>query len=498
MECYNCGAALTGDTVCPGCGIQIKVYKQIIYSSNRCYNNALFKAQTRDLSGAIKDLQLSLKYNKMNIPARNLLGLIYYETGDTVSALGEWVISRSLQPEKNIAEEYLTYIQKNQTQLDNVNMTIKKYNQALAYCRQGSEDLAIIQLKKLLSTNSKLLCGHQLLALLCMKEGEFVRAKRSLENALKIDSGNPRTLRYLKEVNTHLHIDEKEAKKAKKREELVSYQSGNETIIQPQTSFKETSPFMTVINIIIGIVIGIMVTAFLIVPGVRQNVRSEANSAVNNANDTITTKDENIKSLNSQIEDLNDEIKELEEEKSENDSKISTYEQLLSAYAAFSGGDVETAGAALANVNVDYLGQSSKTIYDQINAQVNQQYLETMYTEGQSAYNRYDYEAAATALQAVVDMDESYHDGYAIYYLAQSCRKIGNTQKALEYYRKVAEQYPNTSRAATAQRYITELEEELGESGVQPEEDEDTQNPDRSGTMQDDDEDLPDEAGITE
>lgn len=477
MECYNCGAALTKDSVCPGCGIQIKVYKHIIYASNRCYNNALAKAQVRDLSGAIKDLQLSLKYNKMNITARNLLGLIYYETGDTVSALGEWVISRSLRPENNIAEEYLAYIQKNQVQLDNVNQTIKKYNQALAYCRQGSEDLAILQLKKLLSTNPKLLCGHQLLALLCMKEGEFARAKRTLENALKIDSGNTTTLKYLKEVESHLYADEREAKKAKKREELLSYQSGNETIIQPKTSFKDTSPLMTVVNIIIGIVIGALVTGFLVVPGVRQNARSEANTAVSSANDTITTKDENIKTLNSQIDDLKKEIKELEEEKTENDSKISTYEQLLAAYAAFSGGDVETAGTALANVNVDYLSQSSKTIYDQINAQVNQQYLETMYSEGYAAYSRYDYEAAVTALQAVVDMDESYHDGYAIYYLAQSCRKVGNNQKALEYYRKIAEQYPNTSRASTAQRYITELEEELGASGVQPGQDGDMQEP---------------------
>ena len=138
---------------------------------------------------------------------------------------------------------------------------------------------------------------------------------------------------------------------------------------------------------------------------------------------------------------------------------------------------METAGTALANVNVDYLSQSSKTIYDQINAQVNQQYLETMYSEGYAAYSRYDYEAAVTALQAVVDMDESYHDGYAIYYLAQSCRKVGNNQKALEYYRKIAEQYPNTSRASTAQRYITELEEELGASGMQPGQDGDMQEP---------------------
>ncbi len=35
----------------------------------------------RDLSGAIVCLKRSLKFNKENIAARNLLGLVYFETG---------------------------------------------------------------------------------------------------------------------------------------------------------------------------------------------------------------------------------------------------------------------------------------------------------------------------------------------------------------------------------------------------------------------------------
>ena len=38
----------------------------------------LEKAEIRDLSGAIDLLKRSLKFNKLNIQARNLLGLVYF------------------------------------------------------------------------------------------------------------------------------------------------------------------------------------------------------------------------------------------------------------------------------------------------------------------------------------------------------------------------------------------------------------------------------------
>ena len=53
-------------------------------ASNEYYNDALAKASVRDLSGAIESLKTSLKFNKLNIDARNLLGLIYFEMGEVV------------------------------------------------------------------------------------------------------------------------------------------------------------------------------------------------------------------------------------------------------------------------------------------------------------------------------------------------------------------------------------------------------------------------------
>ncbi len=77
MECYNCGAPLTMSGFCQKCGADVKIYKKILQASNSFYNEGLERAGVRNLSGAIESLKKSLQLNKMNIDARNLLGLVY-------------------------------------------------------------------------------------------------------------------------------------------------------------------------------------------------------------------------------------------------------------------------------------------------------------------------------------------------------------------------------------------------------------------------------------
>ena len=84
------------------------------------------KPSVRDLSGAIDCLKQSLIYNKHNIQARNLLGLVYFETGEVVAALSEWVISKNLQPSRNLASEYINKLQANSNKLEAINETIRK------------------------------------------------------------------------------------------------------------------------------------------------------------------------------------------------------------------------------------------------------------------------------------------------------------------------------------------------------------------------------------
>ena len=77
MKCYWCGGPLDSHDKCPRCGQEVALYKKILRISNSCYNRGLEFAKVRNLSSAIFWLQRSLKWNKNNTPARNLLGVIY-------------------------------------------------------------------------------------------------------------------------------------------------------------------------------------------------------------------------------------------------------------------------------------------------------------------------------------------------------------------------------------------------------------------------------------
>ena len=80
MDCINCGTHLSpaDREYCPRCGFPILIQRKVMYLSRYYYNQGLEKAEIRDLSGAIGCLKQSLIFDKNNIDARNLLGLVYF------------------------------------------------------------------------------------------------------------------------------------------------------------------------------------------------------------------------------------------------------------------------------------------------------------------------------------------------------------------------------------------------------------------------------------
>ena len=453
MICYKCGQDAGWNDKCPVCGADLSLFKRAIRISNSYYNDGLQKAQVRNLSGAIISLRQSLKFYKYNIQARNLLGLIYYEMGEMVDALSEWVISANYQPDDNLAKKYIDQIHNNRNQLETINQTIKKYNQALIYCKQDSKDLAVIQLRKVLSLNPKLVKAHQLIALLYIEEGYYEKAKKALRDAGKIDTDNTTTLRYLKEVNRCLK--EKGKEKKKKNDDLISYQSGNETIIMPKR-FRETSMWTNIVYLIIGLVVGVAVTSFLVVPGVQNKAKQDAKKQLLSTSDQLSTNGQTISGLNDQIKSLKTQLEDEQQKNSGVAEQIASYESLLNAYGLYASGDIVKTGEALENIKRDDLSDSAKQIYDTLNGSISDSYKEALYNQAYSAYSKGDYQGAIPTFQKLIGMDEAYRDGSAAYYLAQSFRKSGDLASAKQYYQYVVDNYPGTEKARTSKNYINQ------------------------------------------
>lgn len=453
MICYRCGTDAGHQILCPTCGADLTKFHRVYRISNAYYNDGLQKAEVRNLSGAVESLKKSLKFNKYNVKARNLLGLVYYEMGEVVGALSEWIISTSHQQNDNLAHHYLEEIRQNRSQLDTINQTIKKYNQALLYCKQDSRDLAIIQLKKVLALNPKLVKGHQLLALLYIQEEKLELAKKTLRQAGKIDTNNTTTLRYLREVN--IRMKEKGHNKKKQNDDLISYQSGNETIIMPKR-FKETSVGSTLIAVLIGLLVGAAVTSFLVVPNAKNKAKNEAKKQLLEANDLLSSDGQTISGLEKQIEDLQAQLDTANINNEQISVRFGAYETLTQAYLQYVGGDVIGSANTLGTIDTTMLSENAMAQYNSLNAIVEAPYLEQMYNQGYAYYSQENFTEAINCLKAVVDRNNDYEEGYAIYYLAQSYRRGGDAAAAKPYYQYVIDHYPNTERAATSQNYVNE------------------------------------------
>jgi TolA-binding protein len=490
MKCYKCGCQLSADDFCPNCGADVILYKRIMSIANRFYNEGLEKARVRDLSGSIVSLRQCLKFNKNHVDARNLLGLVYFETGEVVAALSEWVISKNLRPKKNIADDYLNMIQTNQTKLDTINQTIKKYNQALTYCRQDSYDLAIIQLKKVLSLNPKFVRAHQLLALLFINEAQNAEsstdktnpdavqtahrksvenwklAKNELDKCSRIDANNTTTLRYMKEVTAA--YDQNDAPKdfpfiRKKKDDAVEFKHDNETIIQPAGTFEHKST-SSMVNIVLGLAIGVAVTWGMILPARIQKANQVSDQKVKEIGEQLDEKTATIDDMQKQIDDLkesNTELKSSLNDYQGSDGAIQAMDSLNKAVNAYitNPSDLDTIAQSLDTINVDNLGSSMPdsftSLYQSMLKIVGPQLSAKSYQEGYKAYTSGDYDNAVIGLSKAYKYDATNED--ALYYMAQAYNKAGKTDDASKTYQEVISKFPGTEKANKAKLYLTQI-----------------------------------------
>ena len=463
LFCYSCGMALSEKSYCTSCGADVGKYKKILYMSNRYYNRGLEKAQIRDLTGAVEDLRQSLKLYKRNTPARNLLGLVYFEMGETVNAMAEWVLSEHYQKDKNIASDYIETLKTNAVLLDNINSSIKKYNQALNLCKQDSLDVAKISLKRVVSNNPRLINAHLLLAWILMKEEDYSAAKKELILVRRIDRGNITASVFLRNVEENLNTDSK--RKKKKNENAVTIQSGNDIIIQPNTR-KENTFLSLLLNIVIGLVIGLLVGWFVLGP-IRVNIQktdenkelANAYEEINLKNTTIDTLTQRNDSLTTQYEAVKDKLNAYEG----TNGAFEGYKYLLMAVKEYSKG--EAADKTLIAQYLDKVDENGSDkiqeeefleVYNILKTSIGESVADTYYENGYNAFRQEDYVTALENFKKAVEYNPENVD--ALYYLACTYMANKDYDNAKYYFNTVINISPDSELGNKASNYIAEID----------------------------------------
>ena len=356
--CPHCGAQVRKNGYCSECYLPLSMLKKAQNTSNYYYNIGYDRASARDLSGAIESLLQALRYNKRNVPARNLLGLIYYEMGEAVQAMSEWVMSINYQQENNLATKYLKELKKDPARLESVDQLARKFNMAIQYEHSEDYDLSILQLKSALSDNPHFVKGYLLLALLYIGTDNYEKARVTLRRVLKIDKANSLAVHYLREMgDTEENIIEMRKQNVDNDglldddylEEIVVTEDGRapkkiekknlfqEIKAKKDTSVVRTGQFGQVslakysgLYMLLGLVFGVLLFSFFILPGQKKKLRVENEQLIKTYSEELAGKNSTINSLSAEVDSLTKQIDTLQNGAAQGETDLPDYSNVVS------------------------------------------------------------------------------------------------------------------------------------------------------------------------
>ncbi len=457
MRCYRCNSVLSDSDYCLKCGADVSIYKVVVRASNSHYNAGLEKARVRDLTGAIGELKTSLQLNRNNIKARNLLGLVYYEVGEVAMALSEWKICLELKKERNVAEVYIKKVRANPNKLELANQSIKKYNFSLAKARQGGDDVAIIQLKRVVAGTPNYVKASLLLALLYMKKGNDDHAAKLLGKVLKIDRNNTTALRYLNEMNRSVEVSARGGNvKGSDRRGYRKELSGNDVIL-PKNSYKEpSSGVLTVVYILLGIIIGVALVWFLVVPAKLQSAQHASNEEIKKYSEQLSSYSVDITRLENMNKELSDNLQAAESDLASHVIDANLYESLVKAVLAYMDNDFDEMVKILGTIDVTKLPtDSAKSLYTSLEESSNGG-SRMYYLAGVNAYNQNNYVDAIKYLEKAYEADKSFVE--ISYYLAKSYMGINDKAGAQQYVLDVITRFPDSQYVEEMQALVIPTE----------------------------------------
>ena len=422
------------------------------------YNRGLYFARSGELTKAVEALKYSLIFDKTLISARNLLGLIYYEIGEAGDAVMHWVISTNLKQDNNIASEYIYDLQQGDGGLGLYSDCVTKFNQSLNYIQTGNDDLALLQLIRVVESNPKYIKARLLLSYLYIKQRDYKKALPHVRRVLSQDRNNDMAMRFLASIGDGLR------KKKKPDEQSPVYDEYRrmsvDDIVMPPT-YKENTSMQTILYIAIGFVIGFAALIFIYMPTQRAKVISEYN-------DKIASIDSKLSDANTQIATLTEEKDKLTTESNELRQQLNTYledatyrlsqfQKLLGAVDAYRQDDYSKAADLFASIDSseiqdvdDQSSVSAKSIYDNLSNIMSVEGYKLLAAQGDTAYDAGRYDTAISYYDKALVIKSDYVS--CLYKKGMAYKKKGDLQTANQIFGEIIMEYPDTEWASNAKQ----------------------------------------------
>lgn len=418
--------------------------------ANRFYNLGLERAKLRDLTGAADYLKKSLRFDKYQMNARNLLGLVFYELGETADALMQWVISMNLHPQDNPADGFLDKIQRKPGQLEKENQTLQAYNQALNHIKNGNEDLAALQLNSAVEANPHFVKAQMLLALICISQGDYVKAGKSLFQVLQVDKSNVKAQQYMTIVKQNTKREDVEQKKM---QNAFSHRQMEEDDVIIPPAYKESTGWSSILNIIAGLVIGMAAIFFLVMPAITKSLNASHNQElisysqkINQLNQELDTVKADYASLEKNANEMQSQLGTIEEE---NQAKLNQYQILIGILQAYRSDDLLTTAQLFSMLDASLITDPDiLTIVNAVSEDMTTNGYQTLQSLGTSSWNAGRIDDAIQYYEKSIQVKPD--NTSAMYLLGRIYQDQGNMEQANVWFGKILDEYPESSQAQQA------------------------------------------------
>lgn len=264
------------------------IRRKVEITAERLFRSGLSKVEAGDLTQAAADLELAVRYDKYHMNARNLLGMVRFQTGEIGEALKQWGISEHLHTNENPASRYMDDLRGEVSLLSAMSDAVVMYNEALDLAAKGEYDFALLRLKRAVKESPSFIKAQLLLCAIYMETSAYQAALGVLDEVAKIDPLNPDAMKY------RLHIAAQQKEGAEDMTVNIRDLS-NDLFVQnalPEPEMKHISSRaasrkvarsargfgMQILLLLLGLVLGIELMALLYVPGKLSSSESQARS----------------------------------------------------------------------------------------------------------------------------------------------------------------------------------------------------------------------------
>lgn len=342
------------------------------------------------------------------------------------------------------------------------------YNNAISYIKYNSEDIAVICLKKAVAYNSEFLEAYNLMTVIYISKKQYSEAIECINKVLEVDNSNAKAIKYLEQINVENPGTLQQVSDGLKD---VGRKSGNIKNKKPIINSSKNNYRPKTINIKVISYPIFMLGIILIVIGV---VASKINGlSVNNHDDSnVKTKYvlnrekdkankakkhhgkydvKNINESNSKNKNANK-----SETKDQQSSKKLTTQQIINdAAQRIANSDYNGSADELLKIEKSKLSYEQSKQYSQLTEKIYDETAEDNYNTGANYYKSNNYKQAVVYLEryALNGKTDDYRR-YALYYLVRSYLILGNKQKAIEVYNKLADEYPQADLTELAGKWI--------------------------------------------